>query len=151
VGFDAVSLNLSFQDPRSRLVVPDVRPAVPVTTITNLKKPHGWSQAASILPDQGLIDAYNNQDYIRGQIDPGARLVRLARCGADALQAVTQSWNGWSEIVLGLPSDRGPATIVLNQNYHPLWRSSGGRVTESRMGDLKLELPPGPLPREVRL
>ena len=94
-----------------------------------------------LTPTQGVLEAYNNHDYIQGMIAPGSELVRQTRwtAGDVPLTAIAE-WDGWSTIIVSLPEGGGPGAVIFNQNFHPRWRSSAGVVTHTRRGNLALRL-----------
>jgi len=77
-----------------------------------------------LTPTQGVLEAYNNHDYIQGMIAPGSELVRQTRwtAGDVPLTAIAE-WDGWSTIIVSLPEGGGPGAVIFNQNFHPRWRS----------------------------
>lgn len=149
VGFELFTLPQPFLSASGRIALPAIAVAARIDTIDNVLDRMG-SQAATILPTRGLIHAYNDHEYVHGDIAPTAELVRWARTPT-ASSPVSARWDGWSDIVLGVPASPEPTTIVLNQNFHPLWQSSLGTVSSHGPGNIRVELPPVPRPAEVRL
>lgn len=148
LAFQAVSLAQPFITPRGRQRLRATHlPTSEIRVIENLGGPI-VDQSQLIAPDRGVIEAYNNHDYVRGSIAPGSELVRQTRWtrGDTPLQAVA-TWEGWNKIILTLPEGGGPGAVIFNQNFHPGWRSSSAAVTRSRRGNLALRLarpvPPG--------
>jgi hypothetical protein len=131
LGYEVWVLPQPFLSPLARVAVPEVTLPEKIESITNVQEPLG-SQAATILPTRGLIHAY--ADYVRGDIAPGAELVRTG-------DSVTARWNGWNDIELTLPGSAEPTHVELNQNFHPFWQSSLGTVSKTPAGNLALDLP----------
>jgi hypothetical protein len=126
-----------------RVPVPEVTLPEKIESIVNVQEPLG-SQAATILPTRGLIHAY--ADYVRGDIAPGAELVRTAEPGP-----VTARWDGWNDIELTVPAPSAPTHVVLNQNFHPFWGSSLGALSKTQAGNLAIDLPAVGEPTSVHL
>jgi hypothetical protein len=139
-----MSLAGPFLSARGRQDSPAAPLPVKIQTIVNAEGPYA-SQALSLKPDAGLIRAYNDHDYLRGSIAPGAELVRSAVAADGKALPAAAEWDGWNAIVLTLPGGGGPGTILFNQNFHPRWTSSAGVVTRNDDGNLMLRLT-APLP-----
>jgi hypothetical protein len=141
LGFQAISLVLPFVDPEGRLIVkPAVLPRT-ITTIRNVVRPRGGSQAAQLQPTIGLMNAYNGHDYLQGKIVAGSGLVLEARDRDGSSLPVTARWNGWNRIDLALPAGGRPGALVtFNQNFHPSWTSAVAIVTRNQVGNLCLRL-----------
>ena len=131
VGFEAWALPPPFLSRLGRVPVPEVTLPAKIERIENVQEPLG-SQAATILPTRGLIHAY--ADYVRGEIEPGAELVRGGG-------PVVARWDGWNDIELAVPESAAPTHVELNQNFHPFWSSSAGTVSKTKAGNLALDLP----------
>ena len=149
IPFEVISLAGPFLAAKGRQDSPAAPLPERIHAIVNAEGPYA-SQALSLKPDAGLIQAYNDHDYLRGSIAPGAELVRNAvAADGKALRAAAQ-WDGWNAIVLTLPGGGGPGTILFNQNFHPRWTSSAGLVTRNEDGNLMLRLT-APLPAGAAL
>ena len=147
LGFQALSLAPPFLSERGRRYLSVPRMPSEVRRIENMPGPV-TDQAMHLTPTRGVLEAYNNHDYVQGAIAPGSELVRQTRWTAgDPPLVATAEWDGWSTIVVTLPEGGGPGAVILNQNFHPRWRSSAGAATQSRRGNLALRLsrhvPPG--------
>ena len=147
LGFQALSLAPPFLSERGRRYLSVPRMPREVRRIENLPGPV-TDQAMQLTPTRGVLEAYNNHDYVHGAISPGSELIRQTRwtAGGPPLVAFAE-WDGWSTIVVTLPEGGGPGAVILNQNFHPRWRSSAGAATHTRRGNLALRLsrplPPG--------
>lgn len=147
LSFQAVSLAQPFVSQRGRARLRAPRMPAEIHRIENVGGPV-TDQSLYLSPTRGVLDAYNNHDYIRGAIAPGAELVRQTRWtrGGPPLNA-RAAWDGWNKIVVTLPDGGGPGAVIFNQNFHPGWRSSMAAVTRNRRGNLALRLaqhvPPG--------
>jgi hypothetical protein len=141
IGFQLGTLAQPFLSERARILVPTDRLPSHIDTITNTPSIIG-SQAATILPARGVIAAYNDHEYLRGDIDPGSSLVRWARTADDQAVSVMAKWEGWNTIIVALPPSAIPITIVLNQNFHPYWTASVGALSQFGRGNLMLRVPP---------
>jgi hypothetical protein len=147
LGFQFLSLAPPFVSERGRRHLSAPRMPGAIRRIENLPGPV-TDQAMHLTPTRGVLEAYNNHDYIHGAISPGSELVRQTRWTAgDRPLVAFAEWDGWSTIVVTLPEGGGPGAVILNQNFHPRWRSSAGAATHTRRGNLALRLsrpmPPG--------
>jgi hypothetical protein len=147
LAFQATSLAEPFLSQKGRRHLRAAKLPAEIHRIENVGGPVS-SQSQQMTPTRGLIQAYNNHDYVHGTIAPGAELVRQTRWtrGGPPLNARAE-WDGWNKIVVTLPDGGGPGAVIFNQNFHSLWRSSAAAVTRNRRGNLALRLaqpvPPG--------
>jgi hypothetical protein len=139
IPFEVITLAGPFLSARGRRDSPAAPLPERINAIVNAEGPYA-SQALSLKPDVGLIHAYNDHDYVRGSIAPGAELIRNAVTADGRALPARAEWNGWNTIVLTLPAGGGPGTILFNQNFHPRWNSSAGVVTRNSDGNLALRL-----------
>ncbi len=139
IPFEAVTLAGPFLSAKGRQESPATPLPEKVRTIVNAEGPYA-SQALSLKPDAGLIRAYNDHDYLRGSIAPGAELVRNAVAASGRVLPAVAEWDGWNAIVVTLPAGGEPGAILFNQNFHPRWTSSAGAVTRNGDGNLMLRL-----------
>jgi hypothetical protein len=110
-------------------------------------------QGQFITPTRGVIDCYNEDDFIKANIDPGTQLVRqqLRDEVAIPVQASTHAaFVTWSHIRLSL-DDSSPALatsqlngdahlqLILNQAFHPLWQADGCKVDRSAGNNLSVD------------
>jgi hypothetical protein len=140
IGFQVGTLAQPFLSKRGRIPVPTDRVPTHIDTITNTPDIVG-SQAATILPARGVIAAYNDHDYLRGDIDPGSNLIRWARTADEQTVSVIAKWEGWNTIILDLPPSATAVRILFNQNFHPYWRTSVGALSQFGRGNLMLWVP----------
>ncbi len=139
IPFEVMSLAGPFLSAKGRPDSPAAPLPAKIRTIVNAERPYA-SQALTLKPDAGLIQAYNDHDYLRGSIMPGAELIRNATTADGGALPALAEWDGWNAIVLTLPAGGGPGTILFNQNFHPRWTSSAGVVTRNGSGNLALRL-----------
>jgi hypothetical protein len=139
LGFQLVSISAPFLSPAGRRVV--VQAGVP-RSVSRIRIVSGFaSQASTITPTIGVLNAYNSQEYVHGDIVSGAALVRTSHDGGFGLLEATANWNGWSAIRVELPEGaRAGALIVFNENFHPRWSTSIGVITRNGAGNLCLRL-----------
>jgi len=147
LAFQAASLAEPFVSPKGRLRLRAAKLPSEIHRIENIGGPV-TSESLQMTPTRGLIEAYNNHDYLHGSIAPGSELVRQTRWApADTPIVAGAEWDDWNKIVVTLPDGGGPGAVIFNQNFHPRWRSSAGAVTHTRRGNLALRLerllPPG--------
>jgi hypothetical protein len=83
-------------------------------------------QGEFITPTQGVINCYDNDDFLRVQFAPDAPLVKSINYDNAPMQAAADarfmSWNR-IRIELGPESPAAPFTVVLNQAYNAHWSS----------------------------
>jgi hypothetical protein len=139
IPFEVITLAGPFLSAKGRQDSPAATLPERIRAIANAEGPYS-SQALSLKPDFGLIHAYNDHDYLRGSIAPGAELVRNALTADGSALPARAEWDGWNAIVVTLPEGGGPGTILFNQNFHPRWISSAGAVTRNSDGNLVLRL-----------
>ena len=112
-------------------------------------------QGELITPRRGVVDCYDNDEFIRFELAPGAPLVDSIQdlqgqpLGAGAVKG---RFATWSRVHLDLapallaragadPSFR----VVLNQAYSPHWRAQGCAASRDDSGKLVLTCAPGEL------
>jgi hypothetical protein len=137
--FQAVTLAGPFLDAKGRQEAPPAILPDRIRTIVNEEGPFA-SQALNLKPTVGVIQAYNDHDYLRGAIAPGGELVRESTAAGGGALPARAEWDGWNSILVTLPAGGGPGTILFNQNFHPGWTSSRGVATRDRRGNLALRL-----------
>jgi hypothetical protein len=137
IPFEVITLAGPFLSAKGRQDSPAEPLPARIHAIVNAEGPYA-SQALSLKPDVGLIQAYNDHDYQRGSIASGGELVRTASAAGGGVLLARAEWDGWNTIVLTLPAGGGPGTILFNQNFHPRWNSSAGVVTRNSDGNLAL-------------
>jgi len=110
-------------------------------------------QGQFIAPTRGVIDCYNEDDFIRAEMNTGTQLVReqLNDGAAIAVQPSTHAaFVTWSHIRLWLDSDSPVLTstdentrlqLVLNQAFHPLWQVDQCSTTRSATNNLVVDCP----------
>jgi hypothetical protein len=150
LGYLVGTLPQPFMSAAGRAVVPPAIVPSHVNSILNVLDPIG-SQAATILPARGVIHAYNDHDYLKGDISPGTDLIRSVQGADPQTPPVSARWDGWNRIVVDAPANVGPVSIILNQNFHPVWRSSLGTLSVYGTGNMMISLPPRPQPTVVVL
>ncbi len=107
-------------------------------------------QGALITPTRAVINCYDNDDFIRADVQPGAKLIKTAaRVGSVqplAAHATFQSWNNISIRLTAAPSatvlradPHERAQIVLNQAWHSHWHSPDCRVSRAATGNMTLD------------
>jgi hypothetical protein len=100
-------------------------------------------QGALITPSRGVIDCYDNGDFVRPTMARGEELVREVRREGEPFPqtAFRAEFLGWSRIVLTpavwLPAGRW--RVELNQAHHRLWHASRGTVLAGDTGNLVLD------------
>ena len=147
LAFEATALATPFISPRGRHRLRAAALPDQIHSIENMGGPV-TDQSLHITPTRGVLEAYNNHDYIRGAVAPGSELMRQTRWArGDPPLYARAEWDGWNKIVVTLPDGGGPGAVILNQNFHPRWRSSEAVVTHNRRGNLAVRLaqhlPPG--------
>jgi hypothetical protein len=104
----------------------------------------GQLQGQLITPQQGVIDCYDNDDFVRAQMHPTSGLVQAAQSrSTGAPQPVTATFLAWNRIRVRAAASF-PAVvrhdertdIVLNQAYHRLWRSPSCDLAADRRGNM---------------
>jgi hypothetical protein len=112
-------------------------------------------QGEFITPTRGVVDCYNEDEFIKADIDIGDQLVRRQlRDGVSIpLQASTHAkFVTWSHIRLRLDnnspalemSNANSAThlqMVLNQAFHPLWQADECQINRTVRGNLVVDCP----------
>ncbi len=115
-------------------------------------------QGEFITPTRGVIDCYNEDDFIKADVSAGRQLIRRVLQDGKVIgpQASVQAgFVTWSHIRLqsqNIPPAIGadpvgePARIqvVLNQAFHPFWQAPGCRTARNDHGNLIVDCP---LPR----
>ncbi len=122
-----------------------------------------FHMTASLMPDAGIINCYQNMEYPQGEIVPGAGLVQAVIGAQDASGKIVSSfqarWLTFNDIriscppraELPAPGADGTITLVLNQNYYRHWSASAGEVIRTSGGDLGLRIRPADLCPRVTL
>jgi len=110
-------------------------------------------QGEFITPTQGVVNCYDNDDFIRVQFDPDAPLVKsIERDGGSPIhaQAVFMSWN---HIRIRADAEEGaePFTIVFNQSYNKHWSSPQCSVANYADGFLSMRCPGSAAGREIEV
>jgi hypothetical protein len=104
---------------------------------------HKKLQGALVTPQRGVIDCYDNDDFLRADMHPGAALVQKAlgqRAGEP--EPVTAEFVTWDHIRIATVAPlAGPGAgsrirISLNQAWHRFWRSSDCDVAPDARGNL---------------
>jgi hypothetical protein len=112
----------------------------------------GKLQGALISPIRTVTDCYDQDDFIRADVAPGSKLVKSAEirsAGSTVPLPLRGEFQSWNHMRFGLPADPLPGSvapdarvrIVLNQAYHPLWRSEACTVSRHLQGNLVLDCP----------
>lgn len=137
LGFQLLSIVPPFVSERGRVVVEEK--TVP-KSVTEIRYVHGprLSQAAELSPETGLLEAYNEHEFIQGKIRQGSEIVVSAASREGRLVLIAGGWVGWDRIRLEFPSGAPAGTeILLNQNFHPRWLFSGGLAERDSNGNLR--------------
>jgi hypothetical protein len=115
----------------------------------------GGYQGRLIRPTQGVINCYDNDDFVHADVAAGSKLVTSAvMVPPSALPnpVATARFRSWSRIQVQLkrgealaapPASASPAYVqlLLNQAWHPYWHSSGCSVLRGEQGNLVLNCP----------
>jgi hypothetical protein len=131
---------------------------------------HRQLQGSLMTPTTAVQDCYDQDDFIRADVAPGSNLVQSVDSGVAS--AAFLSWNrirvtphGAIPMPGASTAHRASATrtaatdpralqIILNQAWHPYWRSSACQVAETDRGNLALDCSqssspaPGPIDLE---
>jgi hypothetical protein len=103
----------------------------------------GLPQGATITPTRGVIDCYNNGDFLRPPMVPGRLLVQQVWLDDRPFHptAFKGSFLSWSHIVVepGASLPPGRWRVVLNQAHHRHWRSADAMVQPTPEGNLAIE------------
>jgi hypothetical protein len=114
---------------------------------------HDGLQGRLIRPTQGVINCYDNDDFIHASISDGHELIRSTLPEANRLAGpppIVARFMSWNRIRVELPprgalalatDDASQLRIVFNQAYHPLWTSGACTVSEATGNDLQLNCP----------
>ena len=124
---------------------------------------HRQLQGSLMTPTTAVQDCYDQDDFIRADVAPGSNLVQSVAPGV--VSAAFLSWNRIrvtpqgaipqpsTSAAHGASATRTVATaprslqIILNQAWHPYWRSSACQVAETDRGNLALECSQPSLPQ----
>jgi hypothetical protein len=111
-------------------------------------------QGRLIRPTQGVLNCYDNDDFVRADVAEGSKLVRsvVVIPPSNLPDPVANArFRSWSRIQVqlkrstaaALPATAPPAYVqlVLNQAWHQYWRSSGCAVSRGEQGNLVLNCP----------
>jgi hypothetical protein len=100
-------------------------------------------QGTFITPREGVVDCYDNDDFVHADMRPGSQLVQTATERATGVaQNVTARFETWNLIQITAASRahwrNAPARlqIVLNQSYHRFWHSDDCRISAGARGNL---------------
>ncbi|HUT54480.1 MAG TPA: hypothetical protein VM658_13910 [bacterium] len=122
-----------------------------------------FRMTATIAPDSGIINCYQNMEYPQGRIEPGAELVQAVIGAERASEELTRKfqarWLTFNDIRISFPplADLPPPgyggmiTVVLNQNYYRYWSASSCETYETGSGNLGLLICDGDIGPEVTL
>jgi hypothetical protein len=114
---------------------------------------HPKRQGELITPTRGVVDCYNEDDFIKADIDTGTQLVRQQIRDGAMIPVQPSTHAGfvtWSHIRLSL-DDSSPALaasqlngdthlqLILNQAFHPLWQADGCKVDRSAGNNLSVD------------
>jgi hypothetical protein len=115
-------------------------------------------QGSLMTPTTAVQDCYDQDDFVRADVAPGSNLVQSVAAGG-ASGAVSAAFLSWNRIRVtphaaipmasararraaasdqGAPANQGALQIVLNQAWHPYWRSPSCQVAETSRGNLAL-------------
>ncbi len=112
----------------------------------------GKPQGALISPTRTVTDCYDQDDFVRAAVTPGSKLVKSAEirsAGETIPLPLRGEFESWNHMHFGLPANPAVGSIapdarvrvVLNQAYHPLWRSDACTVSRHLQGNLVLDCP----------
>jgi hypothetical protein len=109
-------------------------------------------QGQHIAPTRGVVDCYNEDDFIKADMAAGTQLVKQTVVDGQVLPAQASIQSGfvtWSHIRLRLNSASPLATsttnesvhlqLILNQAFHPLWQADGCTVGRSASDNLTVD------------
>jgi len=117
---------------------------------------NGHFQGEVITPTRGVVDCYDEDDFIHADIRAGERLIqRVAKDGYSAVEQllVNAEFVSWSHIrvkpdrSLALAGLRSPNTVTthvqltLQQAFHPLWQAQGCETLRSEHGNMIVDCP----------
>jgi len=116
-------------------------------------------QGSLMTPTTAVQDCYDQDDFIRADVAPGSNLVQSVAARDIDSAVVSAEFLSWNRIRVTphgqipmlaasathtLATDQGATTtegalqIILNQAWHPYWRSSACQVAETGRGNLAL-------------
>jgi hypothetical protein len=146
--FQAQSLLDKWSPARSYPVISTARAfdagAQPIRAL-QISDPDVRRQGEFISPTQQVINCYDQDDFLRANVQPGATLVQAAhanhaKIGSDQVTAEFVSWNHIR--VAGASLNTNDAVqITLNQAYNPLWQAAGCEVLRGPQNNLVLSCP----------
>ncbi len=113
---------------------------------------HRQLQGSLMTPTTAVQDCYDQDDFVRADVAPGSSLVRSvdATGAAGVISATFLSWNrirvtphgaipaAGARAVQAAATDAPALQIILNQAWHPYWRSSACQVAKTDRGNLAL-------------
>jgi hypothetical protein len=104
-------------------------------------------QGEFIAPTQGVVNCYDNDDFIRVQFEPGAALLKMIETDdgqplAASAQASFISWNH-IRVTIDAASVSQSFIVVLNQAYNEHWSSRHCAVQKYTDGFLSMRCPTG--------
>jgi len=121
---------------------------------------HRRLQGSLMTPTTAVLDCYDQDDFIRADVAPGSTLVKTvvgvssattvrATAGSGDVDSglVSAAFMSWNRIRVTphgaiatriAATDQRPVQIILNQAWHPYWRSSACQVAETDRGNLAL-------------
>jgi hypothetical protein len=103
-------------------------------------------QGRLIKPTQGVVNCYDDDDYVHADVLQGSNLIKTVSTGAadgHRPPAVSASFKSWNRLQLQLADPVGRHAsrtsadmlhIVINQAYHPLWRANSCEVSRGAEG-----------------
>jgi hypothetical protein len=151
VGFQAAVFISAFEESRTYAPAPIVFDGAVDYAIRG----HG-PQGALITPTRGLIDCYDNGDFLHPALRLGHQLVQRVTLDGEPFPptAFTARFLTWSSIALeptrALPA--GAWQVVLVQAYHRFWRlADAAQVVPSSSGNLEVRWRAGDTPGRVKL
>ena len=111
-------------------------------------------QGEFITPTRGVVDCYDEDDFIKADVGPGRQLVKRVLQDGKVIepQGVFQAgFVTWSHIRLrsqNLPpiidaplSKPAHVQVVLNQAFHPFWQAAGCQTARTDHGNLIVDCP----------
>jgi hypothetical protein len=102
-------------------------------------------QGEYISPTQQVINCYDQDDFLRANIQPGSTLVqdvhtRFSKIADQRAAAEFVSWNHIRVTGIG-PKSNGAVQVTLNQAYNSFWRAEGCEVQRGPQNNLVLSCP----------
>jgi len=112
---------------------------------------NGGLQGHFITPTRGVIDCYDNDDFIRADVNVGSQLIRDTYANgrwSNAAVHATAAFTTWNQIELRVKSKRetdrlavaipgsSHIQLILNQAYHPDWQLPGCQTFRNGHGNL---------------